>query len=57
MTPKVSVAQRHTYAYSLECLTKLGGGCDLPYDYLPVAWHDWQAELEKQGLGVGGFGG
>ena len=58
LTTQASVAQRqHAYAYSLECLTKLGGGCDLPCDYLPVAWHDWQTELEEQGFGVGGFGG
>jgi hypothetical protein len=58
LTTQASVAQRqHAYAYSLECLTKLGGGCDLPCDYLPLAWHDWQAGLEKQGFGVAGFGG
>jgi hypothetical protein len=57
LTSQATVAQReHAYAYSLDCLTKLGGGCDLPCDYLPLAWHDWQAELEKAGFGVGGFG-
>jgi len=57
LTAQASVEQReHAYTYSLECLTKIGGGCDLPCDYLPVAWHDWQAELEKHGFGVGGFG-
>jgi hypothetical protein len=58
LTVDASAEQReHAYAYSLECLTKLGGGCDLPCDYLPLAWHDWQAALEKQGFGVEGFGG
>jgi hypothetical protein len=48
LTTQASVAQReHAYAYSLECLIKPGGGCDLPCDYLPIAWHDWEAELEK----------
>jgi hypothetical protein len=57
LTNQASATQReHAYAYSLDCLTKLGGGCDLPCDYLPLAWHDWQAELEKAGFGVGGFG-
>jgi hypothetical protein len=57
LTSQATVAQReHAYAYSLDCLSKLGGGCDLPCDYLPLAWHDWQAELEKAGFGVGGFG-
>lgn len=58
LTREASIAQHeHAYAYSLVCLTKPGSGCDLPCDYLPVAWHDWQAELEKQGFGVEGFGG
>jgi len=57
LTADASAVQReHAYAYSLDCLRKLGGGCDLPCDYLPLAWRDWQAELEKQGFGVGGFG-
>ncbi len=57
LTTQALAAQReHAYAYSLECLVKPGGGCDLPCDYLPLAWHDWQAELEKQGFGIGGFG-
>jgi hypothetical protein len=56
LTAQASAAQReHAYAYSLDCLTKLGGDCDLPCDYLPLAWHDWQAELEKEGW-AGGFG-
>jgi hypothetical protein len=58
LTSQANVVERqHAYAYSLRCLIKLGGGCDLPCDYLPVAWHDWEAELEKHGFGVGGFGG
>jgi hypothetical protein len=57
LTSQAGTVQReHAYAYSLKCLIKPGGGCDLPCDYLPLAWHDWQAELEKQGFGAGGFG-
>jgi hypothetical protein len=57
LSSQASESQRqHAYAYSLTCLIKPGGGCDLPCDYLPLAWRDWQADLEKQGFGVGGFG-
>jgi hypothetical protein len=53
LTSQASILQReHAYAYSLKCLIKPGGSCDLPCDYLPLAWHDWEAELQ----GVGGFG-
>lgn len=51
------VQRQHAYAYSLKCLIKLGGACDLPCDYLPLAWHDRQANLEKSGpFGAEGFG-
>jgi hypothetical protein len=57
LTSEANAAQRdHAYAFSLTCLIKPGGGCDLPCDYLPLAWHDWQAELEKPNFGTGGFG-
>lgn len=57
LTTQADAVQReHAYAYSLSCLVKPGGGCDLPCDYLPLAWHDWQAELEKDGFGPEGFG-
>lgn len=58
LSSQASEAQRqHAYAYSLRCLIKPGGGCDLPCDYLPLAWRDWRANLEKTGpFGVGGFG-
>jgi hypothetical protein len=57
LTSQASEAQRqHAYGYSLRCLIKPGGGCDLPCDYLPLAWRDWQADLERQGFGDGGFG-
>ena len=57
LTTEASAVQReHAYAFSLRCLIKPGGGCDLPCDYLPLAWRDWQAELENQAFGAGGFG-
>jgi hypothetical protein len=57
LTGDATVAQReHAYAYSFKCLIKPGNECDLPCDYLPLAWRDWQAQLEKQGFGEGGFG-
>ncbi len=57
LTAKANAIQRqHAYQYSFWCLVKPGAGCELPCDYLPLAWRDWQAELERQGFGVGGFG-
>lgn len=51
------VQRQHAYAYSMKCLIKPGGGCDLPCDYLLLAWHDWQADMEKTGpFGAEGFG-
>jgi hypothetical protein len=50
-----SLQRQHAYAYSLTCLVKPGRGCDLPCDYLPLAWRDWEAELNKAGWD--GFGG
>ena len=56
LTPQASARQReHAYAYSLRCLVKPGRGCDLPCDYLPLAWHDWEAELDKHGFGFGEY--
>lgn len=57
LTSQASPVEReHAYALSLVCLIKLGGGCDLPCDYLPLAWRDWQTELQREGFGTGGFG-
>jgi len=50
------VERQHAYALSLACLIMPGEGCDLPCYYLPLAWRDWQGELEKQGFGAEGFG-
>jgi len=51
---KATPEQReHAYALSLTCLIKPGGGCDLPCDYLPLAWRDWEVELKSHGWGFG----
>jgi hypothetical protein len=44
-----SEQRRRAYTLSLTCLVKLGGGCDLPCDYLPLAWKDWEVQLQKSG--------
>jgi hypothetical protein len=41
-----AVQRQHAFAFSFRCLTKLGGGCDLSCDYLPLAWRDWRADLQ-----------
>jgi hypothetical protein len=40
-----SVQQQHAFRFSFNCLIKPGGGCDLPCDYLPLAWQDWKVYL------------
>lgn len=40
--------RRRAYAFSLTCLTKPGSGCDLPCDYLPLAWGDWTPRWENE---------
>jgi hypothetical protein len=42
--------RRHAFAFSFRCLVKPGWGCDLPCDYLPLAWHDWQVQLRETGF-------
>jgi hypothetical protein len=54
-TEATAVERQHAYAYPLKCLIKPGRGCDLPCDYLPLAWHDWESELEKQGVGFANY--
>jgi hypothetical protein len=44
------VQRRHAFNFSFNCLTKLGGGYDLPCDYLPSAWQDWKVYLQKHGF-------
>ena len=39
------IQRQHAFEFSLWCLVKPGGGCDLPCDYLPSAWQDWKASL------------
>ncbi len=47
--------REHAYTLSLRCLVKPGGGGDLPCDYLPLAWKDWEAELKSEGWGFGNY--
>ena len=44
------IQRQHAFDFSLWCLVKPGGGCDLPCDYLPSAWQDWKASLLDRGL-------
>ncbi len=45
-----ALQRRHGFAFSFSCLIKPGGGCDLPCDYLPLAWQDWETDLRERGL-------
>jgi len=47
--------QQRAFAFSFRCLTKLGGGCDLPCDYLPLAWQDWKTQLQTGGFPMSDF--
>jgi hypothetical protein len=53
---QASATQRqHAFAFSFRCLIKPGWGCDLPCDYLPVAWQDWRAEVHDSGFLMSDF--
>lgn len=41
------VQRERAWNFSFRCLIKPGSGCDLPCDYLPLAWQDWRDELRK----------
>jgi hypothetical protein len=41
------IQRQHAFEFSFWCLVKPGGGCDLPCDYLPSAWQDWKASLQR----------
>jgi len=45
-----AVQTGHAFAFSFSCLIKPSGGCDLPCDYLPLAWQDWKTDLHETGL-------
>lgn len=49
------IERQHAFKFSLWCLVKPGGGCDLPCDYLPAAWKDWKESLFSNGLPVRDF--
>jgi hypothetical protein len=42
--------RKRAFGFSLRCLIKPGGGCDLPCDYLPSAWQDWERDLQDRGF-------
>jgi hypothetical protein len=42
-----SIERQHAFGFSLRCLTKIGGGCDLSCDYLPLDWQDWKESLRS----------
>ena len=44
------IQRRRAFNFSFTCLVKLGGGCDLPCDYLPLAWQDWKGDLQQRGF-------
>jgi hypothetical protein len=44
-----TVQRQHAFNFSFRCLIKPGGGCDLPCDYLPLAWQDWKVYLHEVG--------
>jgi len=46
---------QHAFEFSFWCLVKPGGGCDLPCDYLPLAWQDWKISLRDTGLSMDDF--
>lgn len=53
---QASAQQRqHAFAFSFRCLTKIGGGCDVPCDYLPLAWNDWKTDLQRGGFPMDQF--
>jgi len=44
------IEKAHAFGFSFSCLIKPGGGCDLPCDYLPLAWQDWKLRLREKGF-------
>jgi hypothetical protein len=44
------IQREHAFAFSFRCFVKPGWGCDLPCDYLPLAWQDWKADLHNTGF-------
>ncbi len=49
LTPSAPIPFRdRAFAVNMNCLAALTG-CDKPCDYLPLAWGDWKAEMERKG--------
>ena len=50
-----SVQREHAFGFSFRCLVKPGWGCDLPCDYLPLAWQDWKLYVQQSGFPMSDF--
>ena len=44
------IQREHAFAFSFRCFVKPGWGCNLPCDYLPLAWQDWKSHLHNTGF-------
>jgi len=42
--------RQRAFAFRFNCLVKPGSGCDLPCDYLPLAWQDYKNYVNSTGL-------
>jgi hypothetical protein len=47
--------RQRAFDFSFRCLTKPGGGCDLPCDYLPSAWKEWKSQIQNGGFPMSDF--
>ncbi len=49
LTPSAPTPVReHAFAVNMNCLVA-STNCDKPCEYLPLAWGDWKAEMEREG--------
>jgi hypothetical protein len=49
------IQREHAFAFSFRCFVKPGWGCNLPCDYLPLAWQDWKSDLNNTGFPIDYF--
>jgi hypothetical protein len=49
------IQREHAFAFSFRCFVQPGRGCNLPCDYLPLAWQDWKADLQNRGFPMNYF--
>ncbi len=50
-----ALQRQRAFAFSFRCLVKPGLGCDLSWDYLPLAWLDWKAHVRDSGFPMSDF--